>query len=338
MIKIGIFLAEIGFVPDWMIRLAARYLTRQRLSESQTESDKVGLIKQLSTGGVAEKVGRANEQHYEVPTEFFQLVLGKHLKYSCNLFDEAGSQDGAEEAMLDLYITRAEITDNQRVLDLGCGWGSFSLYAAKRFPSTEFTCVSNSQSQIDFIKDCAEEEGLTNVSAMKSDVNDLQLEKGFDRVISIEMFEHLRNYASILTTLRLLLTDEGKVFIHIFCHKSLLYLYEIQSDSDWMTKYFFQGGIMPSLDVFEYFDDSFRLANRWVVNGNHYSKTSSLWLKKMYQNRQQVMDVLSHHYDSPRSWFNRWRIFFLTCEAFFALNQGNEYFVSHHLLVKNPDC
>jgi cyclopropane-fatty-acyl-phospholipid synthase len=146
----------------------------------------------------------------------------------------------------------------------------------------------------------------------------------------------LRNYQSILSTLNLLLKDSGKLFIHIFCHKSLLYLYEIQSDSDWMTKYFFQGGIMPSLDIFEHFDESFRLADRWSVNGRNYSKTSKLWLMKMYQNRAQIMHVLSQHYDDPWRWFNRWRIFFLTCEVFFALNDGDEYFVSHHLLEKNP--
>ena len=336
MIKFGIYLAEIGVIPDWMIRVAARFLTRQRLADSQSAAEKIELIEQLSKGGIAEKTDYANEQHYEVPTEFFQLVLGKHLKYSCNLFEEVDFQDQAEQAMLDLYIERAGIANNQDVLELGCGWGSFSLYAAKRFPSSRFTCVSNSQTQIDYIKNQAEEEGIANLTPIRSDVNELSVEDRFDRIISIEMFEHLRNYQSILSTLNLLLKDSGKLFIHIFCHKSLLYLYEIQSDSDWMTKYFFQGGIMPSLDIFEHFDESFRLADRWSVNGKNYSKTSKLWLRKMYQNSTQIMRVLSQHYDDPRRWFNRWRIFFLTCEVFFALNDGDEYFVSHHLLEKNP--
>ncbi len=334
MIKFGIYLAEIGVIPDWMIRVAARFLTRQRLADSQNAAEKLELIEQLSKGGIAEKTDDANEQHYEVPTEFFQLVLGKHLKYSCNLFEKVDFQDQAEEAMLDLYIERAGIANNQDVLDLGCGWGSFSLYAAKRFPSSRFTCVSNSQTQIDYIKNQAEEEGITNLMPIRSDVNELSVEDRFDRIISIEMFEHLRNYQSILSTLNLLLKDSGKLFIHIFCHKSLLYLYEIKGDSDWMTKYFFQGGIMPSRDIFEHFDESFRLADRWSVNGRNYSKTSKLWLRKMYQNRAQIMHVLSQHYDDPRRWFNRWRIFFLTCEVFFALNDGDEYFVSHHLLDK----
>ena len=325
---------EIGVIPDWMIRVAARFLTRQRLADSQNAAEKLELVEQLSKGGIAEKTDYANEQHYEVPTEFFQLVLGKHLKYSCNLFEEVDFQDEAEQAMLDLYIERAGIANNQQVLDLGCGWGSFSLYAAKRFPSSRFTCVSNSQTQIDYIKNRAEEERIVNLTPIRSDVNELSVEDRFDRIISIEMFEHLRNYQSILSTLNLLLKDSGKLFIHIFCHKSLLYLYEIQSDSDWMTKYFFQGGIMPSLDIFEHFDESFRLADRWSVNGRNYSKTSKLWLRKMYQNRAQIMRVLSQHYDDPRRWFNRWRIFFLTCEVFFALNDGDEYFVSHHLLDK----
>ena len=197
MIKFGIFLAEIGVIPDWVIRVAARFLTRQRLGQAQNVAEKLELIEQLSKGGVAEKAVDANEQHYEVPTEFFQLVLGRHLKYSCNLFEEVDSQDDAERAMLDLYIERAGIANNQQVLDLGCGWGSFSLYAAKQFPSSRFTCVSNSQTQIDYIKSRAEEEGITNLTPIRSDVNELSLEDRFDRIISIEMFEHLRNYQSM---------------------------------------------------------------------------------------------------------------------------------------------
>ena len=335
MIKIGIFLVEIGVIPDWMIRVVARILTRQRLKGPQDTAKKLELINELSKGGIAEKTGDANNQHYEVPTEFFQLVLGQHLKYSCNLFEGTESQDEAEQAMLDLYLKRAGIEEGQKILDLGCGWGSFSLYAAKLYPLSEFTCVSNSQTQIDYIKRRAAQKGLTNLTPIKADVNDLSLEKRFDRIISIEMFEHLRNYRSILSKLNSLLNDGGRLFIHIFCHKSLLYLYEIKSDADWMTKYFFEGGIMPSFDIFDYFSESFHLVDRWAVNGSHYSRTSKLWLERMYLNEARIMDVLNRHYPDSRRWFNRWRIFFLTCEAFFALNDGSEYFVSHHLLEKN---
>ena len=261
-------------------------------------------------------------------------MLGNRLKYSCSLFDGQTTLDEAEDKMLDLYIERANILDGQEILDLGCGWGSFSLYAAAKFPESNITSVSNSFDQINFINEEAEKRNLKNIKAIKMDVNKLHLDNHFDRIISIEMFEHLRNYKSILSSLSSLLKDNGKLFIHIFCNKEITYLYEVRHDLDWMTKYFFLGGIMPSKDIFSYFDEELIVTKEWDVKGDHYSKTSKGWLENHYKNKSEIIDIFKDHYSDPVVWFNRWRIFFLTCEVFFAMNKGKEYFVSHYLFEK----
>ena len=262
-------LAESGFIPDALIKIAARYISNRRLIEQSDDENKDKIISVLSRGVVAEKTHNANEQHYEVPPEFFSYVLGTNLKYSCSLFDDADSLDDAEESMLKLYIDRADIKDGHEVLDLGCGWGSFSLYVAERYPDINITSVSNSSDQIAYIKNEAHKKGLSNIKAFRMDVNNLELNKKFDRIVSIEMFEHLRNYKLILNYLNHALKPDGKLFIHIFCHKKLTYLYEMKNNFDWMTKYFFQGGIMPSKDIFQYFEDELEIINQWDINGNH---------------------------------------------------------------------
>ena len=328
-------LAESGFIPDVLIKIAAKYISNKRLNEQSVDDNKDKIITVLSRGAVAEKTYDANEQHYEVPPEFFNYVLGTNLKYSCSLFDDEDSLDDAEESMLKLYIDRADIKDGHEVLDLGCGWGSFSLYIAERYPDINVTSVSNSSDQIAYIKNEVHKRGLSNIKAFRMDVNNLELNKQFDRIVSIEMFEHLRNYKLILNSLNHALKSDGKLFIHIFCHKKLTYLYEVKNNLDWMTKYFFQGGIMPSKDIFQYFEGELEMINQWDINGNHYSKTCKAWLKNHYKNKKKILDIFDKHYDEPKIWFNRWRIFFLSCEAFFALNNGNEYFVSHYLLKKS---
>ena len=327
-------LAESGFIPDVLIKIAARYISNRRLNEKNDDDNKDKIISLLSRGAIAEKTYDANEQHYEVPPEFFNYVLGTNLKYSCSLFDDEDSLDDAEESMLKLYIDRADIKDGHEVLDLGCGWGSFSLYIAERYPDINVTSVSNSSDQIAYIKNEVHKRGLSNIKAFRMDVNNLELNKQFDRIVSIEMFEHLRNYKLILNSLNHALKSDGKLFIHIFCHKKLTYLYEVKNNLDWMTKYFFQGGIMPSKDIFQYFEGELEMINQWDINGNHYSKTCKAWLKNHYKNKKKILDIFDKHYDEPKIWFNRWRIFFLSCEAFFALNNGEEYLVTHYLFKK----
>ena len=328
-------LAESGFIPDVLIKIAARYISNKRLNEQSVDDNKDKIITVLSRGAVAEKTYDANEQHYEVPPEFFKYVLGTNLKYSCSLFNDVDSLDDAEESMLKLYMDRADIKDGHEVLDLGCGWGSFSLYVAERYPNINITSVSNSSDQIAYIKNEAHKKDLLNIKAFRMDVNNLELNKQFDRIVSIEMFEHLRNYKLILNSLNHALKPDGKLFIHIFCHKKLTYLYEMKNNLDWMTKYFFQGGIMPCKDIFQYFEDELEIINQWDINGNHYSKTCKAWLNNHYKNKKKILDVFEKHYDEPKIWFNRWRIFFLSCEAFFALNNGKEYFVAHYLFKKS---
>jgi len=334
MTKFLLSIAEQGFIPDVFIKTAVRFITKKRLSESGIYENKLNVIKTLSEGGIAEKTDDANEQHYEVPPGFFKYALGKNLKYSCSLFDNTDSLDEAEKSMIELYIQRADIQEGQAILDLGCGWGSFSLYIAEKYPSLSITAVSNSKDQITFIQNEAKRRGLFNVKASKMDVNNLDLDKKFDRIVSIEMFEHLRNYKLILKTLNNLLKPDGRLFVHIFCHKELTYFYEIKNSYDWMTKYFFEGGIMPSQDIFKYFDDELEVINQWDVNGNHYAQTCKAWLDNHYKNKDKILDVFDKHYNKPKIWFNRWRIFFLSCEAFFAINNGKEYFVSHYLFKK----
>ena len=334
MTKFLLSIAELGLIPDVFIKTAVRFITKKRLNESGIHENKLNVIKSISEGGIAEKTDDANEQHYEVPPEFFKYALGKNLKYSCSFFDKTDSLDEAEKSMLELYIERADIQEGHDILDLGCGWGSFSLYVAEKYPSVSITAVSNSKDQIAFIQNEAKRRGLFNIKASKMDVNNLDLDNKFDRIVSIEMFEHLRNYKLILNSLNSLLKPDGRLFVHIFCHKELTYFYEIKNNYDWMTKYFFEGGIMPSQDIFKYFDDELEVINQWDVNGNHYAKTCKAWLNNHYKNKDKILDIFDKHYDKPKIWFNRWRIFFLSCEAFFAINNGREYFVSHYLLKK----
>ena len=334
MTKFLLSIAEVGLIPDVFIKTAVRFITKKRLNESGIHENKLNVIKSISEGGIAEKTDDANEQHYEVPPEFFKYALGKNLKYSCSFFDKTDSLDEAEKYMLELYIERADIQEGHDILDLGCGWGSFSLYVAEKYPSVSITAVSNSKDQIAFIQNEAKRRGLFNIKASKMDVNNLDLDNKFDRIVSIEMFEHLRNYKLILNSLNSLLKPDGRLFVHIFCHKELTYFYEIKNNYDWMTKYFFEGGIMPSQDIFKYFDDKLEVINQWDVNGNHYAKTCKAWLNNHYKNKDKILDIFDKHYDKPKIWFNRWRIFFLSCETFFAINNGKEYFVSHYLLKK----
>ena len=333
--NIGIWLAERGFIPDFLLRIAVKFISKARIKKSSSFSEKLDVISSLRDGPIAELTPFANKQHYEVPPAFFEKVLGSKLKYSCSLFsDNQKSLNDAETEMLKTYIERANIRSKQEILDLGCGWGSFSLYAAQKFSNCNFTAVSNSDEQINFIKSKIQELGLTNLLALKQDINQLNLNKKFDRIVSIEMFEHMRNYKNLLQRLSNLMTDDGLLFVHIFCHRQSAYFYEIKNQWDWMTKYFFTGGIMPSKDIFEFFDEDLTVAKSWEINGKHYSKTSKSWLKNIDKNSKIVKQILNQHYDEKDIWFNRWRIFFLACEEFFKINDGKEWFVSHYLLER----
>ena len=335
MITLGIWLAERGMLPDFILRIAVKLLSKARVRMPNVFSEKLKVLNTLKEGPIAENTSSANEQHYEVPPIFFEKVLGENLKYSCCLYDENNKDlDSAEIFMLDKYLDRADIKSNQEILDLGCGWGSFTLYAAKKFPQSNFTSISNSKDQINFINARANTLNLTNVKAIRQNINELNLDKKFVRIVSIEMFEHMRNYKKLMKEISDLLLEDGKLFVHIFCHKDSAYFYEAKSDSDWMSKFFFTGGIMPSQDIFNYFSNDMTVIKDWKVNGTHYSLTSRDWLSNHYKNKKETLAMFANHYDDANLWFQRWRIFFLTVEEFFKINDGNEWFVNHYLLEK----
>lgn len=338
---LGIDLAERGLVPDYIVRLAIRRIIRGRLADEYRGGEAARrarvetLLEALSESVLALATKTANEQHYEVPTEFFRLVLGQHMKYSACLHDSTNIDlDVAEAAMLALYADRAELKDGQDVLDLGCGWGSFTLWAAARYPGSRFTAVSNSASQRQFIEAAALERGLINIEVITCDVIDLGFPEGrFDRVVSIEMFEHMRNYEVLLARIAGWLTRDGCLFVHIFCHRETAYPYETEGDDNWMAQHFFTGGLMPAIDTLAHFDHHLKIESQWRVPGHHYQRTARAWLDRLDAHRMRARAVLEPTYGTDVDlWLNRWRMFFMACEELFGYRGGEEWLVAHYRL------
>ena len=343
MITLLILLAEKGLLPDAIIRLGIRRLCRQRLvdasniNETLMEQEHAAWIDVLKESPIALVPEKANEQHYEVPPRLFELVLGDRLKYSSGLWPEGvSSLDESEVAMLKLTIDRAGLVDGQDVLELGCGWGSLTLYMAECFPKSKITAVSNSNDQRQFIEARCEERNLKNVEIITADMNDFETAKLFDRVISIEMFEHMRNYEKLLGRVNVWLKNKGKLFVHIFSHQKIAYPFEDNDDADWMAREFFSGGQMPSHRLLMSFPGQMKIEKDWRVSGTHYEKTSLAWLQKMDKNKAEVLELFKKTYgeSDANSWFQRWRIFFMSCEVLFGFNRGCEWGVSHYLFEK----
>lgn len=343
--KLSMSLVEKGLVPDAVIRHGIRRLLAQRLIEEDKgdpelqQAHLMQLVEQLRQSPVAIETSAANEQHYEVPAAFYQQVLGKHLKYSsCYYQPGVTSLDEAEAEMLRITVERAQLKNGERILELGCGWGSLSLYMADKYPHSRITGVSNSRSQREFIMAQAKARGLSNLEIITCDVNVLEFarDRQFDRVVSVEMFEHMRNYQTLLRRISTWLKPGGTLFVHIFTHREYAYPFEVRDESDWMAKYFFTGGIMPSDDLLLYFQDDFKLRNHWQVNGQHYQKTAEAWLVNMDVHREQIMPVFIHAYGAAQSlkWWNYWRVFFMSCAELWGYNQGREWLVSHYLFEK----
>lgn len=343
--KLSMSLVEKGLLPDAVIRHGIRRLLAQRLVEEDQgdpeaqQAHLMQLVQSLRASPVAIETAAANEQHYEVPAVFYQHALGKHLKYSsCYFKPGVTGLDEAEAEMLRLTVERACLKDGERILELGCGWGSLSLYMAARFPNSQITGVSNSNSQREFILGQARERGLNNLNIITCDANVLTFPEGaqFDRAVSVEMFEHMRNYQTLLKRISGWLKPGGTLFVHIFTHHTYAYPFEVRDDSDWMAKYFFTGGIMPSDDLLLYFQDELKLREHWHVNGQHYQKTAEAWLNNMDAHREQIMPVFTQTYGKTEAlkWWNYWRVFFMSCAELWGYNQGREWLVSHYLFEK----
>ena len=343
MIKVLINLAEKGFLPDLLIRLGIKRLCGQRLSESNTlglealENSHQQWIDLLTESPVAIVPEKANEQHYEVPPKFFELVLGANLKYSSGYWSkEVFSLDESELEMLKITCERAGLVDGQDILELGCGWGSLTCFMAQKFPNSKITAVSNSKDQRNFIQQKNDKLNLQNIKVFTADMNDFSTDEKFDRVISIEMFEHMRNYDELLKRIDGWLKQNGKLFVHIFSHKEVAYPFEDKGDGDWMAREFFSGGQMPSHRLLMSFPDRMKIEKDWRVSGTHYEKTSLAWLRKMDTNKIEVLELFKTTYGEKDAnvWFQRWRIFFMSCEVLFGFNEGSEWGVSHYLFEK----
>jgi cyclopropane-fatty-acyl-phospholipid synthase len=336
----AIAMAERRWIPDSLVRIGIRKLLRDRLRMGEAcrdqASQEVTLANQLSTGPMIEHADQANEQHYEVPAAFYQKVLGRHLKYSCGYWPEQHmSLDGAEDAMLRLTVQRAAIQDGMRILELGCGWGSLSLWMAEHFPHARITAVSNSSSQRQFIEQTAARRGLDNLQVITANIADFSSSRRYDRVVSVEMFEHVRNHRQLLERISHWLTPQGKLFVHIFCHREQSYLFETQGSANWMGRHFFTGGMMPSANWLRRFDQQVHVERSWVVGGQHYQRTAEAWLSRLDLQQADVEQVFRQQLSpaAAKRQVARWRIFFMACAELFGYNDGSEWFVAHYLFA-----
>jgi len=334
---------EQGYVPDVVIRHGIRQLIRQRLAELHDgDCETAGAITEafvaaMNSAEIAPLPHKANEQHYEVPAEFFDAVLGTHRKYSsCYWPAEVDTLDQAEAAALRVTCERAALADGMQILELGCGWGSLTLWMAAHYPNSTVTAVSNSASQREFILKEAERRGFENIKVFTRDMNEFDIDKRFDRIVSVEMFEHMRNYRQLFARVHDWLVPGGRFFMHIFCHRATPYEFIDNGPGDWMSRHFFSGGIMPSDELPLRFQEHLRLLQRWRWDGRHYEKTANAWLANMDRRKALIWPILERTYGPGEAarWWTRWRIFFMACAELFGYEQGQQWWVSHYLFER----